>query len=74
MNCDEWLQKLYKILDRDMSEISWKEVEAHMKDCRPCWDRFEFEKRLKDRVKNSCRTVSCTESFRLRIKAIFQKY
>jgi mycothiol system anti-sigma-R factor len=74
MNCDEWFEKIYQLLDRDMGEKDWAEVEKHMKKCRPCWDRFEFEKRLKDRIKSSCCKESCTESFRVRIKALFEKY
>jgi mycothiol system anti-sigma-R factor len=74
MNCQEWYDKLYQILDRDLDETVWHDLQAHMKMCRSCWDRFEFEKGLKERVKTSCRKESCTETFRLRIKAIFQKY
>ncbi len=74
MKCDEWFDRLYQILDRDLDETVWRDLEAHMKSCRPCWDRFEFEKLLKERVKNSCGKESCTESLRLRIKALFKKY
>ena len=55
MNCQEWYDKLYQILDRDLDQTVWQELEAHMKLCRSCWDRFEFEKDLKARVKKSCR-------------------
>jgi mycothiol system anti-sigma-R factor len=74
MNCDEWFDRLYQILDRDLDESVWKDLEAHMKLCQSCWDRFEFEKRLKARLKESCCKESCTEKFRVRIKALFEKY
>ncbi len=74
MNCNEWIAQLYLILDKEMEENVWQDVEAHMKLCRPCWDRFEFEMRLKERVKSSCCKESCTESLRLRIVALFEKY
>ena len=74
MNCDEWFDRLYQILDRDSDETVWSDLEKHMKLCRSCWDRFEFEKRLKERVQSCCRQESCTESLRLRIKALFEKY
>jgi mycothiol system anti-sigma-R factor len=74
MNCDEWFDRLYRILDRDVDEVVWREVEEHMKLCRSCWDRYEFEKRLKEKVKVSCCRESCTESLRVRIKALFEKY
>jgi len=45
MNCDEWFEKLYQILDADLSNKAvWKDLQDHMKGCQPCWDRFEFEK------------------------------
>ena len=73
MNCDQWFERLYQILDRDMDESSYKDLKDHMKDCRSCWDRFEFEKRLKERLKTSCCKESCTETIRIRIKALFKK-
>ena len=74
MNCKEWYDKLYQILDRDMEDSVWRDVEIHMKECRSCWDRYEFEMHLKEKVKSSCCLESCTESLRLRIKALFEKY
>jgi len=74
MNCDEWFNRLYQILDRDVDEVVWREVEEHMKLCRRCWDRYEFEKRLKEKVKDSCCQESCTDSLRRRVKALFEKY
>ncbi len=74
MNCQEWYVKLYRILDRDVEETVWLEVEAHMKCCRPCWDRYEFEKRIKEQIKSSCCKETCTESLRKRIKAFLEKY
>ena len=74
MNCDQWFEKLYQILDRDLDEAAWKELKEHMSDCRPCWDRYEFEKRLKARLKDSCCKDTCAETIRSKIKAIFKKF
>ena len=73
MNCKEALEKIYEFLDKDGS-VPVSEIEKHLDCCRHCWDRFEFEKRLKERIKSSCCKESCTESLRIRIKALFQKY
>jgi mycothiol system anti-sigma-R factor len=72
MNCEEWFERLYQILDKDLDAKVWKELEQHMQDCQPCLDRFELEKRIQERVKQCCKEESCTESIRLRIKAIFK--
>ena len=74
MNCDEWFDRLYQILDGDLNDAAvWKDLQGHMKKCQSCWDRFEFEKRLKERLKSSCSKVSCTETFRARLVALFKK-
>lgn len=74
MNCEEWFERLYQILDKDMDARTWAELETHMHHCQPCLDRFELEKRIQDRVKKSCREESCTESIRIRIRALIQKF
>jgi len=36
MNCDEWFEKLYQILDADLSNKAvWKALQDHMKGCDP---------------------------------------
>ena len=74
MNCDEWFDRLYQILDRDLDETVWLQVEEHMKHCRRCWDRYEFELRIKERLKTSCGQEPCSESLRKRINALLKKY
>ena len=74
MNCDQWFEKLYQILDRDLDEATWRDLKSHMSDCRPCWDRYEFEKRLKARLKDSCCQDTCAETIRIKIKALFKKF
>lgn len=74
MNCEEWFDCLYQILDRDLDATVWTELEAHMKLCQPCLDRFALEKRIQERVKKCCQDEPCAETLRLRIKAIIQKF
>ena len=74
MNCEEWFEQLYQILDKDVDDVFWREVEEHMKQCRPCWDRLEFEKRLKERIHKVCLEEPCGESVRTRVKALLEKY
>ena len=74
MNCDEWFEKLYKYIDKDLKDIAWKDVEAHMSDCRPCFNRYDLEIKIRQRLKESCCKESCTESLRLKIQAILEKF
>ena len=74
MTCDEWFEKLYHYLDKDLDEAALKDVDRHMKECKPCWTRYEFEVKLRERLNSSCCIERCTETFRLRIKALIEKF
>lgn len=73
MDCKEAFEKLYAYLDRDCASCSMEEIEVHLKICRGCWDRFEFEKKLKERVKTSC-CEDLPASLLSRIKQLLEKY
>lgn len=73
MNCKEALEKIYEFLDKDDS-APLSAIEQHLDWCRPCWDRFEFEKRLIERIKKSCHKESCTEKLKNRIQSLLEKY
>ncbi len=74
MNCEESFEKLYGFLDKDIDGLTLTQIEIHLKDCRPCWDRFEFEKRLKERFRKSCHKEVCPETLLKKIKDILEKY
>jgi mycothiol system anti-sigma-R factor len=73
VNCKEALEKIYEFLDKD-GNIPLSEIEQHLDWCRPCWDRFEFEKRLIERLKKSCHQETCSDSLKQRIQQILEKY
>jgi mycothiol system anti-sigma-R factor len=73
LNCQESFEMLYRFLDDDLDGVSYTDVEYHLKLCRPCWDRFEFEKMLKARFKKSC-NEPLPETLVNRIKSLLEKY
>ena len=74
MNCSESFELIYRYIDKDLEKISTEELEIHLKICHSCWDRVEFERRLKDRLKTSCHKETCSESLVKRIKNLLEKY
>jgi anti-sigma factor RsiW len=50
INCQEALQRLFDYLDHELDEARREEMEQHLKICRSCYSRSEFEKRLKLRL------------------------
>jgi len=73
MNCDQWFEKLYLYIDKDLDAISWNDVDAHMKQCRPCCNRYDLEVKLRTRLQKSCKFEVCTEALRVRIQTILKK-
>jgi len=47
MQCDDALRLLAQYLDRELSDGEHVEVERHLRTCRSCFSRAEFERRLK---------------------------
>ena len=43
-SCREMLSKLYEYLDGELSATDRDQVRAHLEACRPCLNRFEFER------------------------------
>jgi mycothiol system anti-sigma-R factor len=74
MNCDESFELLYRYLDSDMDGMTLRDIEVHLKICRPCWDRFAFERKLKERLRSSCHKETCSNALRQRIQSLLEKY
>ncbi|MFZ5980231.1 MAG: anti-sigma factor family protein [Candidatus Zixiibacteriota bacterium] len=57
MNCQEVLNLLYDIIDKEASEIDVREVEEHLKTCKDCFGVYEVEKKmqvfLNEKLKNA---------------------
>lgn len=50
IGCEEALRRLFDYLDHELDESRRAEMEQHLKVCRGCYSRVEFEKRLKGRL------------------------
>jgi len=73
MNCKESLQKIYEFMDGQLEKTPFSNIEKHLDNCRGCWDRFEFEKRLKEMLQKSCK-MTCSDKLRARIQSLLEKY
>lgn len=69
INCDEAIQLLSEYLDNELERRDHATVEAHLHDCRVCFSRMEFDKRLRRMVKG-VDTASPPEALRTWIKKI----
>lgn len=54
--CRELMDKLYLLLDEELSEREIQGLRAHLGDCRGCLDWFELEVEFKAFVRRRCGT------------------
>lgn len=73
ISCDDALKRLFTYLDRELDGHAHREMEHHLSRCRGCFSRMEFEKRLKERLREtgSEETPAQLES---RIRELLRKY
>lgn len=69
LNCDEAIRLLFEFLDNELEQHDHAAVEAHLHDCRACFSRMEFDKRLRSMVKGPD-AATAPEALRERIKKI----
>lgn len=50
IGCEEALRRLLDYLDRELDAHRHEEMEAHLRTCRACFSRAEFERRLKSKL------------------------
>ena len=50
-HCDEALANLYLFMDRELDGNVSDRIRAHLDDCPPCGEQFDFEYRLRVVVK-----------------------
>ena len=54
MTCEEAVKKLYDYIDKELDPNVIRQIDKHLEICRMCCDHFEFEKRMKSLVHESC--------------------
>ena len=68
--CEGVLDRLHEYLNRrDLTPADVEDIRRHLKECPPCGDRYSFEEKLLERLKESD-PCQCPERLRSRIKAL----
>ncbi len=58
MNCQEALNLLYDVIDKEASQIDVKEVQKHLDQCQDCLKKFQIEESLQAIVKERLKAAS----------------
>ncbi len=53
ISCDDVLTHLVEYLNGEVDEAKQGEIDRHLKTCRECYSRADFERVLKTRIKNA---------------------
>lgn len=73
LNCDEAIRLLFEFLDNELERHDHAAVEAHLHDCRACFSRMEFDKRLRSLVKGKA-AATAPATLRDRVKKITERF
>jgi anti-sigma factor (TIGR02949 family) len=73
INCEEALQRLFEFIDRELAGEEHDALERHLRLCRSCFSRVEFERQLKDKLR-ALGTDETPDSARGRIRALIQGF
>lgn len=73
VNCEEVLKHLVAYLDRETDAHTTAEIERHLEECRGCFSRADFEKRLKARLR-AAGSRAAPERLRARIKKMVDEF
>jgi len=73
LKCDEAIRLLFEYIDDELEQHDHEAVEAHLEECRACFSRMEFDKRLQGLVKGPD-TSAAPEDLRKRVKSILDQF
>ncbi|MEW6511200.1 MAG: zf-HC2 domain-containing protein [Bacteroidota bacterium] len=73
ISCRESIRRVFEYIDGELPEAGRRQVERHLATCRHCFDRYEFERLLKSRLR---RIPSGTPSaeLRRRIRTVIESF
>ena len=73
MGCELALKRLLEFIDHELSDSEHDSVEQHLRICRNCCSRMEFESRLKERL-SALSTEDVPSTSRDRVRNLIKKF
>ena len=67
MKCRECVEHLYEYIDRELTPELEQEIRAHLEDCPPCDDHYDFETLFLKFVRVRCQAQGAPPALRRRI-------
>jgi anti-sigma factor (TIGR02949 family) len=73
MDCEQALKRLVEFVDGELPHSEHDSVEQHLRICRNCCSRMEFETRLKERL-SALSTKDAPSKTRDRVRDLIKKF
>ena len=73
-NCKVVVKNLFEFLDKALEKGDCEELERHLELCRECFDRVEFEKALREKLKAKTGELKASPECQKRIQDILKKF
>ena len=73
INCQEALKRILEFIDHELADDERDGLERHLRACRSCFSRVEFERQLKDKLR-ALANDHTPDATRDRIKALIQTF
>lgn len=53
LSCEEVIEQLFEFLDNELDPGRSAEIDRHIERCRDCFTRAQFERRLREKVRDA---------------------
>jgi anti-sigma factor (TIGR02949 family) len=73
IDCEQALKQILEYVDHELGEHDHSLMEQHLRTCKSCFSRMEFERLLKGKVKE-LREERASPEIRERIKALLKDF
>jgi len=73
IDCDQAVKLLFQYLDNELERTNHAAMEKHLQSCRSCFSHMEFEKRLKNMIRES-NADTAPDDLRARIKKLTERF
>lgn len=73
LSCEDVVRQLFAYLDTELDDTTRADIDRHMEQCRECYSRREFEKRLRTKIQESGTEEAPEELYR-RLGKILDRY
>ena len=72
--CQVALKSLFEYLDKELDKKNIEDFERHIELCRKCYDKYEFEKALREKLREKAGGEKPSPQLLKRIEGILDKF